>query len=106
VRRGCFAQVTGGALTGVFGPVAQQMAIDWIREGLIHFVATDAHNTRSRPLRLQPAYDVVLDQFGEEKARALFLDNPLAAFEGRDLPHVPEVEEAAQLPKRKRFFFF
>jgi hypothetical protein len=48
----------------------------------------------------------VLDQFGEEKARALFLDNPLAAFEGRDLPHVPEVEEAAQLPKRKRFFFF
>ncbi|HYL83746.1 MAG TPA: CpsB/CapC family capsule biosynthesis tyrosine phosphatase [Candidatus Angelobacter sp.] len=106
VRRGCFGQVTGGALTGQFGPVAQQMAIGWIREGLIHFVASDAHNTRTRPLRLQPAYDVVLDQFGEEKARALLLDNPLAAFEGRDLPHVPEVEDAVQVPKRKRFFFF
>ena len=106
VRRGCFAQVTGGALTGVFGEVARQMAIDWIREGLIHFVASDAHNTRTRPLRLQPAYDVVLDEFGEEKARALLLDNPLAAFEGRDLPHAPEVEDAAPLPKRKRFFFF
>jgi protein-tyrosine phosphatase len=106
VRRGCFAQVTGGTLTGVFGPVAQKMATDWIRKGLIHFVASDAHNTRARPLRLQPAYDVILDQFGEEKARALFHENPLAAFEGRELPHIPEVEEETPLPRRKRFFFF
>jgi len=105
VRQGCFAQVTGGSLTGVFGPVAQRMALQWIREGLIHFVASDAHNTKARPLRLQPAYDVVVDQFGEPKAHALFLENPLAAFEGRELPHVPEVEEPA-LPRRKRFFFF
>jgi protein-tyrosine phosphatase len=105
VRQGCFAQVTGGSLTGVFGPVAQRMAVEWIREGLIHFVASDAHNTRARPLRLQPAYDTVVDQFGEPIAHALFLENPLAAFEGRELPHVPEVEEPA-LPRRKRFFFF
>jgi protein-tyrosine phosphatase len=105
VRQGCFGQVTGGALTGVFGPVAQRMALQWIREGLIHFVASDAHNTKARPLRLQPAYDVVMDHFGEPKAHALFLENPLAAFEGRELPHVPEVEEQV-LPRRKRFFFF
>jgi len=68
-------------------------------------VASDAHNTRTRPLRLQPAYNVVVDQFGEEKARALFQDNPLAAFEGRQLPHVPEVEDELPLPRRKRFLF-
>jgi protein-tyrosine phosphatase len=106
VRQGCFAQVTGGALTGVFGASAQQEALRLIREGLIHFVASDAHNTRNRPLRLQPAYDVVVDQFGQEKARALFQDNPLAAFEGRELPHVPEVEEEPPPARRKRFFFF
>jgi protein-tyrosine phosphatase len=72
----------------------------------VHFVASDAHNTRSRPLRLQPAYDVVLDQFGQEKARALFLDNPLAAFEGRDLPHVPELQDESSPSRKKRFFFF
>lgn len=105
VRQGCFGQVTGGALTGGFGASAQQEALRLIREGLIHFVASDAHNTRNRPLRLQPAYDVVVDQFGQEKARALFQDNPLAAFEGRELPHVPEVEEESP-PRRKRFFFF
>jgi protein-tyrosine phosphatase len=106
VRRGCFAQVTGGALTGVFGPVAQRNALQWILEGLIHFVASDAHNNRNRPLRLQPAYDVVAGQFGTEKARALFTENPLAAFEGGNLPHVPELEEQAPPPKRRRFFFF
>jgi protein-tyrosine phosphatase len=105
IRQGCFAQVTGGALTGGFGAGSQKDALRWIAEGLIHFVASDAHNTRSRPLRLQPAYNVVVDRFGEEKARALFRDNPLAAFEGRQLPYVPEVEDVPP-PRRKRFFFF
>jgi protein-tyrosine phosphatase len=106
VRQGCFAQVTGGALTGGFGAGAQQDALRWIGEGLIHFVASDAHNTRTRPLRLQPAYDVIVDRFGQEKGRALFQDNPLAAFEGRDLPHVPEIADELPPTRRKRFLFF
>ncbi|HEY6943715.1 MAG TPA: CpsB/CapC family capsule biosynthesis tyrosine phosphatase [Candidatus Acidoferrum sp.] len=106
VRRGCFAQVTGNSLTGTFGPTAQQIALQWIGEGLIHFVASDAHNKRTRPLRLQAAYDTVAGQFGEAKARSLFLDNPRAAFDGRDLPHVPEVVEPVAPRRRKRFFFF
>jgi protein-tyrosine phosphatase len=106
VRLGCFAQVTAGALTGGFGASAQQDALRWIGEGLIHFVASDAHNTRTRPLRLQSAYNVVIGRFGQEKARALFHDNPLAAFEGRELPHVPELEDELPPPRRKRFFFF
>lgn len=106
VKRGCFAQVTGAALTGGFGLTAQQIGLQWIQEGIIHIVASDAHNNRNRTLRLQPAYDVVAKQCGGEKARALFLENPRAAFEGRDLPHIPEFEEAAPPRRRKRFFFF
>jgi protein-tyrosine phosphatase len=104
VQQGCFVQVTGGSLTGGFGPVAQKAALRWLREDLVHIVASDAHNMRTRPLRLQSAYDLVVDQFGLEKARALFLENPLAAFEGRDLPHVPNLEISP--PRKKRFFFF
>jgi protein-tyrosine phosphatase len=106
VRLGCFIQVTAGSLSGVFGPVAQKNAWRWIADGLVHFVASDAHNMRGRPLKLQPAFDLVREQFGEEKARALFFENPLAAYEGRDLPHVPEVQEEIEKPRRKRFFFF
>ena len=106
VRRGCFVQVTGNALTGSFGSTAQQIGREWIGEGIVHFVASDAHNNRTRPLRLQPAYDVVAGQFGEAKTRALFLENPRAAFEGQELPHVPEVAEIATQPRRRRFLFF
>ena len=96
----------GGGTTGVFGQTALEKALEWIRTGVVHFVASDAHNNGSRPLRLKPAYEVVEEQFGKEKARVLFLENPLAAFEGRELPHVPEVEEEEPERKRKRFFFF
>jgi len=106
VGLGCFIQVTGCALTGFFGARPQRDALRWIGEGLVHFVASDAHNTRGRPLKLRPAFERVGEEFGAEKARALFVDNPMAAFEGRELPHMPEVEESAAPPRRKRFFFF
>ena len=104
VRNGCYAQVTGGSLLGRFGPGAQQTAREWIARGLVHFVASDAHNVNSRPHKLREAQDTVRSAFGDEKAEALFVENPLAAFEGRALPHVPEIVD--QEPKKKRFRFF
>ena len=73
--------------------------------GLIHFVSSDAHNTARRPLKLRFAYDSIAQQLGEETARALLIENPLAAFNGDPLPYVPEIEEQ-QHRKRKRFLFF
>jgi len=105
-RRGCYAQVTAGSLTGVFGPGAQADARAWIAAGLVHFVSSDAHNAKSRPHRLRPAYEVVRGDFGREKAEALFVENPLAAFEGHELPHVPEIADDTGRPQRKRYFFF
>ena len=106
VELGCYAQVTAGSLTGVFGPGSQQVAWTWMGSGLIHFVSTDAHNTVRRPLKLKFAYDAIAEQFGEDSARALLLENPLAAFEGRPLPHVPELVPIPAPRKRKRFLFF
>ena len=106
VELGCYAQVTAGSLTGVFGPGSQQVAWTWMGSGLIHFVSTDAHNTVRRPLKLKFAYDAIAEQFGEDSARALLLENPLAAFEGRPLPHVPELAPISAPRKRKRFLFF
>jgi protein-tyrosine phosphatase len=106
VRLGCFIQVTAGSLTGVFGAGAKKDSLRWLADGLVHLVASDAHNTRGRPLKLRPAFDLVRERFGEEKARALFVENPMAAFEGRDLPHVPRLPDEFKNPRRKRFFFF
>jgi len=104
VRLGCFAQITAGSLSGVFGPGAKADAWSWMTRGLIHFVSSDAHNTARRPLKLRFAYDSIAQQLGEETARALLIDNPLAAFNGDPLPYVPEIAPAPR--KRKRFLFF
>ncbi len=104
IRNGCYGQVTGGSLTGGFGSNVEATSMEWIGRGLVHFIASDAHNTTSRPHRLRAAYEVVEKEFGREKAEALFVGNPLAAFEGRGLPHVPEVSDAPA--RKKRFLFF
>ena len=106
VKLGCTAQVTAGALTGSFGPASQRCAERWIERGLIHFVASDAHNTRARPLRLRPAYDRVEKRFGEAVARALFHENPHAVWDGRPLPYVPGIADELTRPRRRRLFFF
>jgi hypothetical protein len=48
----------------------------------------------------------VQERFGEVKARALFSENPFAAFEGRELPHVPEITASEKSKAKKRFLFF
>ncbi len=108
VSRGCAIQVTAGALLGRFGPNAQQIAEQWLATDRIHILASDAHNTSSRPPGLRAAFDRVAELRGEQVAQALCRENPLAAFEGRPLPWTPEPSGAVTMAekRRKRFWFF
>ena len=107
IHQGCYVQVTAQSLLGRFGQSTQRLVEAWLDEDRIHFFASDAHNMTSRPLRLRPAYEVVAKRRGEEVARALFHDNPLAAFEGRPLPYAPEPGDTGRaFRRRKRFLFF
>ena len=116
LNQGCYAQITAQSLLGKFGESAQQMAEEWLNANAVHFIASDAHNITTRPLRLKETFELVAKTRGEDVARALLIDNPLAAFEGRPLPWVPELPEGAGMDevaargirtgRRKRFFFF
>jgi len=106
VRLGCTVQITAGSLSGVFGPGAQEDAWTWIRQGLVHFVSSDGHNTARRPVKLRFAFESIAEEFGRTVAQALVVDNPMAAFSGEPLPYVPEVATDTKRRKKKRFFFF
>lgn len=112
LRQGCYAQVTAGSLHGRWGKAAQSAAASWVEGGAVHFLATDAHNTTTRPLKLKETFDLVAKSSGPKVARALLVENPLAAFEGRALPYAPELsdeltgENGAPPKRRKRFWFF
>jgi protein-tyrosine phosphatase len=113
LRQGCYAQITAQSLHGKWGEAAQERAEEWLSAGAVHFVASDAHNTTTRPLRLKETYELIAKDHGEKIARALLVENPLAAFEGRPLPYVPELTEeranegsAAARSWRKRLWPF
>ena len=93
----------GQSLLGKFGKPAQEVAEEWIGMNAVHFVASDAHNVTTRPLRLKEVFEHVVKKRGEDVARALLVDNPRAVFEGKSLPWVPEMDEDVGLaPDRAR----
>jgi len=106
VQLGCYAQVTAGSLSGVFGAGAQQDAWTWIDQGLVHFVASDGHNTERRPVKLKLAYEAIAKARGKELAEALLVENPKAVIGGAALPYAPEIARNVERRKKKRFFFF
>ena len=110
LHQGSHVQITAQSILGRFGSSAQEVAARWLDEDRVHFVASDAHNLKTRPLQLRAAFEAVSKRRGEVVAQALFRDNPLAAFEGRALPYEPEQPDPDTKPpqyqKRKRFLFF
>lgn len=76
VDRGALLQVTAASLTGAAGRGAARCAAWLMDEGLVGFVASDAHNTTTRAPLLGEAFTTVAARWGDEVALRLFVDNP------------------------------
>lgn len=86
VELGCLAQVTASSITGGFGGPSRSAALRLLDRGLVHVVATDAHDPQYRPPTLSAAYHTVRLRFGEETAELLFTVNPRSIVRGHSLP--------------------
>ena len=62
------------------------MANQLLLERRIHFVASDAHDTRHRPPVLSGAYEYVAKKTDSGYADLLFRENPAAVLRGTALP--------------------
>ena len=82
-RDGLLCQVTAGSVIGSMGRTAQKFAHRLLEKHWVHFLATDAHNTASRPPHMRRAYEMVAKKYGESYANVLCLHNPLSVFEGQ-----------------------
>lgn len=105
--QGCLVQVTANSLTGRFGKRAQEMGMQLLEQGRVHFLATDAHDLQSRPPIMSEARSIVAEKFGTDTAERLCVINPLAAFEGRPIADAPIPEwdqQPASEPTRPGFF--
>lgn len=100
VDAGCLLQVTAGSLCGTFGPQCQQFSEWMLAEGLVHFVATDAHGSRSRRPFMRRAFERVAELTDEATAVDLCSGNPAKAVAGESVR-----PGRRQKPRRRRWFF-
>lgn len=82
---GALFQLTAMSTTGEFGRQIRKFSYALLNQGAADFVATDAHSTGRRRPVLSTAYQEVAREFGEEYSRRLFLENPLAVIEDREI---------------------
>ena len=86
VDAGCLMQITAGSLTGAFGAACQSFCRWMLRQGLVHFVATDAHGASSRRPLLRRAYHEVCRLTDQATAYELCAGFPRAVASGADVP--------------------
>lgn len=101
LQDGCMVQVTAQSFLGVFGRSAKQCADTLLKKNLIHFVASDAHDSKHRTPRLDESYAYVCRKAGGERADRLFKEHPQHAIDGEPI-YIDEYVET----KRKRFQFW
>jgi protein-tyrosine phosphatase len=90
LRGGVLVQITAGSVVGRMGKRAERMAHDLLANRWVNFLATDAHNTTSRPPKMRDAFELVAKKYGSDYAYLLCVSNPLAAFMGKPLQPQPE----------------
>lgn len=83
VDAGCLLQLTAGSLTGTFGPRIRSFAEWLILKGFVHFVATDAHGSKSRRPLMRRAFERVAEIAGAQAAGELCSDNPARVVANR-----------------------
>ncbi|MGI8802725.1 MAG: tyrosine-protein phosphatase [Solirubrobacteraceae bacterium] len=94
--QGVLTSVTAGSLVGQFGREVERFALGMARDGLIHNVASDAHDCDRRP----PVIREPLERAGLGPHVSLLAEElPRAILDGTDLPAYPE---ALLAPARRR----
>ncbi len=86
---GIWMQVTSGSLCGAFGRRARYWAERMIGEGLVHVVASDAHNMKARPPDLAGGYAAAERLIGSEQAKHLFITRPRGILFGVSPSELP-----------------
>jgi protein-tyrosine phosphatase len=106
---GVWMQITAGSLTGRFGARPKYWAEKMLAQGMVHILATDAHNLKSRPPILSEAFEIAKSEVGLDEANNLVLVRPVNILD--DMPAsasppilVKEFEMAAAPSRWRRLF--
>jgi protein-tyrosine phosphatase len=98
VERGVLCSITSGSMAGRFGRTVARLTSELFRRGLVHDVASDAHDPVRRSPDLLAGFTALGDELPGLRVQAAWFTHeaPRAILAGEDLPPRPEP------PRRRR----
>lgn len=89
-KQGAWIQLTSGSLVGRFGKRARYWSERFLDEGIVHVLATDAHDLHYRRPWLAEGHDAAAAWMGEEEADRMVAERPAAILKDLDPGQVAE----------------
>lgn len=85
IKEGTLIQVNASSILGKNGEKAEDTSKKLLDNNMVHFVATDAHSSNRRRPLIKDSYNYILKNYGKEVSEKLFIENPTAVIENRDI---------------------
>jgi protein-tyrosine phosphatase len=91
VRKGVLCSITASSISGRFGKTVRRFTLDLLRGGLVHDIASDTHDLRSRRPELDPGLSALRAAVPRLASQSGWLthDVPAAILDGRGMPTRP-----------------
>lgn len=78
---GALIQINAGSVLGKSGITKKRFCYEVLKQELVDFIASDAHNMDRRPVYMEECMNKVEKKFGREYMEKLFRKNPSRIFE-------------------------
>jgi protein-tyrosine phosphatase len=101
IDMGVLVQANSGSFKGLYGSRTREAVYQFVEWDFIHFIGTDAHNSRSMAPKLADSFLSISEIIGKERAYAMVWDNPQAVLNNRAIPYRPD--PACPSEERKSF---
>lgn len=85
IKEDALIQVNASSILGKNGEKAEDTSKKLLDNNMVHFVATDAHSSNRRRPLIKDSYNYILKNYGKEVSEKLFIENPTAVIENRDI---------------------
>lgn len=76
IELGAKIQINAASLLGKQGRKVKRFCKKLMKKELVHYIASDAHNLKTRPFLLRECADYVAKKWGKTTARRIFIENP------------------------------
>lgn len=85
VDMGVYLQVNVSTVLGKHGFFLKHRVLRWMQEGLVHFVGSDAHNSKTRRPEMKECAQYLNKKLGVTKTCQILEKNPMRMLEGEKL---------------------